>query len=273
MFMQRIRHATIKHRKVLIVVVILLAVGLVGSFAVWGAADNPGVNNSSDLSTAEQIELYENYIAQTPVEGEDIYANAGLVADAYMALYSLYGTAYSEVIAEDSALAEEYQAKALAAAASAAEYYQMQLDNAADEVTDYEKAGIIGNKAMALACTDDADAARAAFEEGLALAPNNYDLAVYYLSFLYQTDGLEAAQAYAASYMELVGEESSFYTQMQTQIQTIEEYEQALQDFYEQLEQLQNENQDDEEAADDTGSGDEDAADGTDESATNETAN
>ena len=44
MFMQKIRHATYKHRTVLIVVVVLLAIGLVGSFAVWGAADSPSAN-------------------------------------------------------------------------------------------------------------------------------------------------------------------------------------------------------------------------------------
>ena len=37
MLMQNIRRSTRKHRKVLIFVVILLAVGLVGSFAVWNS--------------------------------------------------------------------------------------------------------------------------------------------------------------------------------------------------------------------------------------------
>ena len=83
----------------------------------------------------------------------------------------------------------------------------------------------MGNKAMALACSEDNEAAQTVFDEALALAPNNYDLAVNYLSFVYNTEGLEAAQAYAASYMELVGEESSFYSQMQSQIDYIEQYE------------------------------------------------
>ena len=244
MFMQKIRHATYKHRTVLIVVVVLLAIGLVGSFAVWGAADSPSAN-TDDLTTMEQIELYESYIAQTlPAEGEEItYDTAGTVAALYMNLYSLYATAYNETVNDDADLADEYYNQSIASAVSAAEYYQLQLDNATENTTDYEKAGVMGNKAMALACSEDNEAAQTGFDEALALAPNNYDLAVNYLSFVYNTEGLEAAQAYAASYMELVGEESSFYSQMQSQIDYIEQYEEMLQQIYQELENLQNENQ------------------------------
>lgn len=246
MFMQKIRHATTKHRTVLIVVVALLAVGLVGSFAVWGAADSPSTTNTDNMSTMEQIELYESYIAQTlPAEGEQItYDTAGSLAGLYMTLYSLYANAYNETVVEDADLGQEYYDKSIDAAAKAAEYYQLQLDNAAEDVVDYVKAGIMGNRAIALACTGDGDAAQAVFDEALALAPNNYDLATNYLSFVYQNEGLEAAQAYAASYMEIVGEESAFYEQMQSQIDYIERYEQAMEEFYKELENLQNQSQD-----------------------------
>lgn len=245
MFMQKIRHATTKHRTVLIVIVALLAVGLVGSFAVWGAADSPSSTNTDNMSTMEQIELYESYIAQTlPAEGEQItYDTAGSLAGLYMALYSLYANAYNETVVEDADLGQEYHDKSIDAAAKAAEYYQLQLDNAAEDVAEYVKAGIMGDRAMALACTGDGDAAQAVFDEALALAPNNYDLATNYLSFVYQNEGLEAAQAYAASYMEIVGEESAFYEQMQSQIDYIESYDQAMEEFYKELENLQNQNQ------------------------------
>lgn len=245
MFMQKIRHATTKHRTVLIVVVALLAVGLVGSFAVWGAADSPSSTNTNNMSTMEQIELYESYIAQTlPAEGEQItYDTAGSLAGLYMTLYSLYANAYNETVAEDADLGQEYYDKSIDAAAKAAEYYQLQLDNAAEDIADYVKAGIMGDRAMALACTGDGDAAQAIFDEALALAPNNYDLATNYLSFVYQNEGLEAAQAYAASYMEVVGEESAFYQQMQSQIDYIERVDQAMEEFYKELENLQNQNQ------------------------------
>ncbi len=136
MFMQKIRHATTKHRTVLIVVVALLAVGLVGSFAVWGAADSPSTTNTDNMSTMEQIELYESYIAQTlPAEGEQItYDTAGSLAGLYMTLYSLYANAYNETVVEDADLGQEYYDKSIDAAAKAAEYYQLQLDNAAEDV-------------------------------------------------------------------------------------------------------------------------------------------
>ena len=286
MFMQKIRHATYKHRTVLIVVVVLLAVGLVGSFAVWGAADSPSANNTNDMTTLEQIELYESYIAQTlPAEGEELtYDTAGTVAALYMNLYSLYATARNEALNDDSDLADEYYDQSIASAVSAAEYYQLQLDNATENTTDYEKAGVMGNKAMALACSGDGEAAQSVFDEALALAPNNYDLAVNYLSFVYNNEGLEAAQTYAASYMELVGEESSFYSQMQAQIDYIEQYDDMVQQIYQELENLQNENQSEDgsntEGGSDTagdGSAEDDASsandDATDDTSTDDSAN
>ena len=83
----------------------------------------------------EQIELYESYIAQTlPAEGEEItYDTAGTVAALYMNLYSLYATAYNETVNDDADLADEYYNQSIASAVSAAEYYQLQLDNATEK--------------------------------------------------------------------------------------------------------------------------------------------
>ena len=57
----------------------------------------------------------------------------------------------NETVNDDADLADEYYNQSIASAVSAAEYYQLQLDNATENTTDYEKAGVMGNKDMALA--------------------------------------------------------------------------------------------------------------------------
>lgn len=261
MFMQKIRQSTKKHRTVLLIVVILLAIGLVGTFAVWNSDNldkNVGNQNTDQMTTAEQIALYESTIAQNePAAGEELtYDTAGTLANLYMNLRALYYTAYSEAANDDVAAGKAYYDKSVNAAEKAVEYYQFQLDNAPDTLTDYVKAGIIGNQAAALSFTDDKDGAQALYDEALTLAPNNFEAATNYLSYVYANEGIDAAQAYADSYMELVGDQSTFYTNMKSQI----DYLVWLEELYASLEDAQQQSQNDNGNADGDGTPADDSA-------------
>lgn len=218
MFMQKIRRATKRHGKLLLAVVIILAVGLVGSFAVWGGNDFDIGNQ--ELSMAEQIAYYERYLAENePAEGAEIdHSTAASMANIYMTLHSLYYRAFTDIAAEDSEAGLTYYNDSVAAAARAADYFQTQLDTAPDNLNDYGRAQILANKAEAVSYSGDYEQAQTLYDEALSLSPECYDAASKYLSFLFATQGFTAAQVYADSYMGLVGEQSEYYTQMQGEI-------------------------------------------------------
>jgi tetratricopeptide (TPR) repeat protein len=258
--MQRIRHATKRHGKLLIVVVAILAIGLVGSFAVWGSGDY-STGDQSEMTTADQIAYYEQYLAENePAEGSEIdFSTATNMANLYMTLHDLYYQGYSDVAATDSDAALAYYNDSVTAATKAAAYFQTQLDTAPDTLNDYGRAQILSDQAQAISYTGDYDQAQTLYDEALALSPECYDAASNYLSFLYGTQGLDAAQAYADSYLALVGEDSEYYAQIEQEIE-----------YYAFLDELNNTTEEvtDETATDETASGDT----ASDETATADTA-
>ena len=99
MFMQDIRRATKKHRKVLLAVVILLMIGLVGSFATWNAGgrggipgDPGGVSGASALE--QQINYYLSYVSTMEAEAAE-YSDYLNLAQNYMQLSYLFSDKYS----------------------------------------------------------------------------------------------------------------------------------------------------------------------------------
>ncbi len=210
MFMQRIRQGTKKHGKLLIVIVVILAVGLVGSFAVWGAGSNTG-RQPAEATTAEQIAQYEGYIASNePAAGAQIdFSTASSMANLYSTLASLCATQAGEET--DAAMATQYSDKATDAATKANDYYQIQLDTAPETLNDAGRAQILAGKAAALSYLQQADEAKALYQEVVTLDPTNINYAYSYVYFLYINSGLEEAQAYADTYLALVEEDSEEY--------------------------------------------------------------
>ena len=107
MFMQNIRRATRKHRKVLLAVVVLLMLGLVGTFGYSGRNAAPSAssggepidsedgqaNDSTDMSLQEKIDATITYI-ETLKAGAADYSNYLSLAINYMALGDLYQSKY-----------------------------------------------------------------------------------------------------------------------------------------------------------------------------------
>lgn len=239
MFMQKIRRTTQKNRTILIIVVAVLTIGLVGSFAVWNSDDYRNETGYGEMSTEEQIATYEQYVAEaTPADESAMdYATASSLANYYTQLRALYYTACTEASAEDADKAAAYYQQSVDAATKAAEYYQFQLDNAPENMNDYAKALLMSNRASALSFTGEMDEARSLYEEAIELSPENFDVAESYVTFIYSQDGMDAAKAYAEEYKELVGEDNEYYSAMDQVIA----YYQSLEDFYKSLEEVQEE--------------------------------
>ncbi len=202
MFMQRIRRATYKHRKLLIVVVAVLCIGMVSSFAYWNSDSNKG-GSSTEVSAADQVAAYETYIADNePADMSSVdYGGATGMASMYMQLSEYCLKAYSEALAAGSAQAADYSARSRDAAAKAAAYYLMATDLAPDTMNDLAIAQLYTNRANALFYAGELDQARALFEEAVAKEPDEFSVHGSYAGFIFNVDGLEAAEAYLNAYM------------------------------------------------------------------------
>ena len=141
MFMQRIRTATYKHRKLLLAVVIVLCLGMVGFFGknAQNASKNSGSSSSDTSSSAvSQVAAYEKYIAENePAAGSTVdYTKATSLANMYLQLSQFYYQALDEVKAANSTEAAQYATKGQEAATKSASYYQQCIDQAPDGTSD-----------------------------------------------------------------------------------------------------------------------------------------
>jgi len=234
--MQNIRRSTKKHRKVLLAVVLLLMLGLVGSFATWGSRSGlGGVSSGSGVdgydTLEQQISLYFDYVKRLEAEANDFSAYV-TIASNYRELSTLYMNKYnndsSEIIALDPpeydeegneiplepeqqaerALAEETYNAAVAAAevwldAShnsagwAADWYQKALDNAPADISDIGIADIKFNQAEARYMQDEKEIAVLLLKEANELDEDNIN---YILNLAYMEQELGDLEGALACY-------------------------------------------------------------------------
>ena len=173
MFMQNIRRATRKHRKLLLAVVILLCVGMVGSFATWGS--NKYDNNTpwDEKTYMEKAMYYQDYIDSLGYP-EDVsqltYDQAAELGDLYQTLSSLAKSAFDE---ESAAGYDTISNEALASAAK----YLTRAAELAEDKSDTEMQSMWENIASIHTTLGDSDSATAAYKKaaGFAEAALNVD--------------------------------------------------------------------------------------------------
>lgn len=212
MFMQKLRKATQKHRKLLIIVVAILGASMVGTFATWNSDYSKSSSSGDSPTTEEYIEMYENLVKEnTPADGVQVdYGTAQTLAQYYKYLNSYYYTAYTENQSTDKDLANEYLTKSTDAITKAAEYYQTAIDNAPVDLNDLGKAQLYANKAAAMFAAGSGSAdVKANYQKAYELAPDNWDIAYSYSWFILSTEGLEQATAFLTAYKESLPEGSS----------------------------------------------------------------
>ena len=248
MFMQSIRRATKKHRKVLLAVVILLLVGLVSSFGIWNSISqgSTGVSNTTgdDITLEQQITAYLEYIETLKPEAVD-YSGCLNLASTYKELGYLYANKYSmemenvpeasqpvydeegnevplgpvEEAARSAKEAERQTAISAAevwmeygknAAIQAETYYQQALDKAPAELNDAGIANIKASQAETRDMQGDTEGALAFMKEAYELTPDNSSYLVN-LAYLEQALGnLEEALARYEEASALYPENASF---------------------------------------------------------------
>ena len=207
MFMQNIRRATKKHRKVLLAVVLLLMLGLVGSFATWNSRS--GVGGGSDAGAGEftlvqQINSYLEYIRSLEAEARE-YSDFITLASSYMELGYLYANNLYNGTEEEKATAQD---AVDASAGWAREYYQRALDNAPEGLNSKAIADI--KAAQAEACEMQGDWDSAAFYRNEAAGLSVADVLSNISSLEAEAGDYDGYLAVAAAYMDL----SSLYAEI-----------------------------------------------------------
>ena len=263
MLMQKIRRATKKHRKIIMAVVVLLIIGLVGSFAVWNSGSFNSGSDWEDMTYEQRVAAYEEYIPT--VEPENItdadYAQATEMAGLYADLYSLGMYAsyeiYSSVDAEETEIDPElekravaYSERAMEAALLSAQYYQQSIDKAGEDLSESSLAQLYARKGSMLVAGNDMENAKLAYDKAIELDGSNVNVISGYADYLYNVDGYEAAIEYLNTHMEGMDEESTEYATLSQQLGLYELYASV----YNSTEESDNQDANTEGHADDSGS-------------------
>lgn len=255
MFMQNIRRATKKHRTLLTVIVILLMVGVVGSFAVWDSRSFQNQTDQDTISYAEQAEAYKTYIES--IEPENVsdaeYADAVNLAQLYSALYQSY--IYASYTESDSDLSEQYSASAEEAIAQCIAYYQHALTVVPEELSVDGQAATYAELASVQMVNGDIDGAVASLDSAKELSPYNATVACVNAQYIYYYDAegsFEKAEAYLNDVLANLEEGSDDYVTVGNQLSSLTATEEYYQNLLEQLANAQNNTSEDSSDSNDT---------------------
>lgn len=219
MTMEDMRRGIKRHRKVVLIVVIVLAAGLVSSFAFMGA-------NKTDFSA----------LKNTGADGANIQAQVDALKEAITDASKPEGAEWT--FSENRNMAELYKSLAEAylklndsanmasAASQAAKYYQGSLDTAPAELNDKGKADIYASQGLMYFFAGQNDPSRAAFVSALKLAPSDIEINYQYAYVIYGLEGLDAAVAFLNEYKESLPQDDANRTTVDNIIAQWTAYEQ-----------------------------------------------
>lgn len=205
MLMENIRRGRKKYRKLLIVVIALLVISLLSTFALLGSS--AGLNAGGEGQQTElQIQALKEAIAQAEAQtGEKDYTANNTLASYYSNLASAYAEQGEDALVQE-------------AAAKAAQYFRATAETAPEEMNELGRAQIYTNMGNHYYVAGDDVMARAAFEEAIGLAPAEWSIARAYSFFLFNTQGIEGAVAYLEEFKALAGDNPEVAAEVQGSI-------------------------------------------------------
>lgn len=222
MVMQAIRRGKNKWRGPLIIMVIVLAVGLVGSFAIWSS---PNASNNAagtgEIDPQEQIknlqvsiDSMEKELAEKPKD----FSLLTSLAD----VRSQQGGFYAQV--NDKEKSKEVFAKGL-------ENYLAALDNAPAEINAQGKADIMVSAAYCASNSEQANAAGALYQQAIELVPEDFTARYNYVLFLaFYLQDTNKAKEEINNYKALLKDGDERIAQADQLLNAIESLEKAAQE-------------------------------------------
>lgn len=174
MVMQAIRRGKNKWRGPLIIMVIVLAVGLVGSFAIWSSPNSGNNSAGGEIDPQEQINNLQVSIDGMEKELADKPKDFSLLRS-LADVRSQQGGFYAQV--NDKEKSKKVFAKGL-------ENYLAALDNAPAEINAQGKADIMVSAAYCASNSEQANAAGALYQQAIELVPEDFNARYNYVLFL-----------------------------------------------------------------------------------------
>ncbi|MGI6630948.1 MAG: tetratricopeptide repeat protein [Bacillota bacterium] len=220
MVMQKIRHSKKKMRVPLIIMVIMLAVGLVGSFAIW-SSPNVGGTAGNEIQPEEQIKNLQISIDSLEKDLEENPKDFSVVKSLADARYQQAGL-YAQI--NDREKSMEVFAKGL-------ENYLSALDYAPEDLNEKGRADIMVQAAFCASNSEQANVADALYQQAIELVPEDYTVFYNYVLFLafYRQDS-DRAKAEIDRYKALLPEGDERIAQADQLLEVIKALEEAAQE-------------------------------------------
>lgn len=198
MFMTNIRNFTQHHRKLLLVVVIMLCFGVVGSFAAGSKTQQ-----QSGI-TPEVLEAYDKAVTDAYAANGEAdtwsYEVASSMASLLSYVYSLYYQAFGQVSATDSTTATGYYLKSLSYMEDAMEAYERSIETMPAETPNATKVNTYASYAELAFITGNNDKAAAAYDTAMAIEKTT-NLVLSYASYLATAENPTASVTYLTEYL------------------------------------------------------------------------
>ena len=229
MFMTNIRNFTKKHRKFLLVVVIMLCFGVVGSFA-------KGAGNTTTQSgiTPEILDAYSQAVTDAYAANGEVdtwsYEVASSMASLLSYVYSLYYQAFGQVSSTDSTLATTYYLKSLSYMEDAVEAYERTIETMPEETPDATKVSTYANYAELAYITGENEKAAAAYATAMEIEKTT-NLVLSYASYLATVENPTAAVTYLSEYLNELPADSTDRASVEGYIEYYTAYAKYLADL------------------------------------------
>ncbi len=212
MFMESLRQGKKKHRNLMIAVVVILAVSLVGSFAIWQSPSGQGGSGSESDNAAQYQAALQS--VQAAIDTKLTEVGEGNTPDfaTASAIGELYATAY-----QYNSMLEDAE-NAVIAANQAAIYYELALQQAPAELNEQ---GIANYKALAgtyYLVSNQYEKAGRYLQEALEVMPADYQLNYSYAMYLMRMNKTAEAIAHLTSYRATLEEGSETAQQVDSLI-------------------------------------------------------
>lgn len=221
MVMQAIRRGKNKMRGPLIIMVIVLAFGLVGSFAIWSSPDmNNNQTGTGEVNPEEQIknlqisiDSMEKELAEKPKD----FSLLKSLAD----VKTKQGGFYAQI--DDQEKSKEVFAGGL-------ENYLAALENAPAELNEKGQADIMLSAAFCASNSEQDNVAGSLYQEAIKLVPEDFTARYNYVLFLaFYLQDLNKAKAEIADYKSILKDGDERIAQADQLLSAIEALEQEAQ--------------------------------------------
>ncbi len=233
MVIQKIRNVTQNKRWLLITVVVVLIIGLLGSYVIWSTGDFGNNNQGTDYK--QQIAAYVEYIADTEkdlAEKPEDFSLLQQLGDLNAQLGNVY---VNDGQTENSS----------AAFLKAAEYYEKSLSFLPEGLNEKGQTDIYADIALAYwLATGHDEQSEENFKKGIEISPYDFPINNNYIVYLYSTKGIDSAIAQAEAYRDSLPEGNEYIGDADTLVKNLQEIKTELQKAQEE-QNKEDENKDD----------------------------